>query len=132
MGLVDFDVLLFGPNYTVWGEAAVITLDDTTGTVIDTGADGEPLLAIDKTAGTEATFGGSSSRGNIDFSDIGVMTVIPAAKVRAIDLAGIDLADLRDATIALNGKTWTIMDHQLEPVTTGEGGGEVRLILEKA
>lgn len=123
MGLVDFDTLLYDPAYTVFGEAAVLTLKD-----------GFPqdLLVIDKTAGSAATFGGGHSRGNLDFSDVGVMTVIPAAMVRASDLAGIDLADLHLATITFNGKTWTVMDHQLAPATTGEGGGEIRLILEAA
>ncbi|RWC25909.1 MAG: hypothetical protein EOS27_27035 [Mesorhizobium sp.] len=132
MGLVDFGTLLLDPNYTVFGETAVLTLDDTAGTVIDKGADGEPLQVIDKTAGAAAGFGGSHSRGNLDFSDVNVLTVVPAAMVRAVDLATIDLAELRAATITFNGKAWTIMAHEMAPVTTGEDCGEIRLILETA
>lgn len=127
MGLVDFDTVLFNPIYTVFGDVAVLTLDDTAGTVIDTGANGEPLLAIDKTAGVVASLNGNDAGRNRFGAE--VETVALAAVVQAPDLASIDLADLRDATLLLNSKTWTVRGHLLQQSCNGPGTGEVMLLL---
>lgn len=103
---------------------AVLTLADTAGTEI-------PLRAIDKTVGLAAGFG-SYNRNGQHFSDVAVMTVRPSCMVRAADLVDVDLAGLRDASITFNGKTWRVVDHEPEPAPTGEGYGEIRLILEAA
>lgn len=89
------------------------------------------VRAIDKTVGLAAGFG-SHSRDGQHFSDMAVMTVSPHVMVKAIDLADVEPADLRDAEITFNGKTWRIMDHEPVPAPTGEGYGEIRLILEAA
>lgn len=112
---MDWQSLLYAPIYSVLGVPAVLTLDDTAGTTLD------DLTVIDGTSGTEVGFKGAD-----------VLTIRPTATVKAPDLATIDLADLRDATIAFNGKTWTIVDHMPIPAPTGEGQGEIRLILETA
>ncbi|MER9355556.1 hypothetical protein NKI61_20000 [Mesorhizobium sp. M0514] len=83
------------------------------------------LRAIDKTAGLVIE---GNEAGRNRFSSE-VQTVEPAAAVRATDLAGIDLADLRGASLEINGKTWTVRNHLLKPAPTGEGKGEVLLLL---
>lgn len=112
--MIDFGALLYGPIYGVLSVAATLTLNGTDGAVLE-------LTVVDKTAGAA-----------VDFKGADVMTIKPAAMVRATDLADVDLADLRDAAITFNGKTWTVMDHEMVPAPTGEGEGEIRLILEKA
>ncbi len=87
------------------------------------------LRAIDKTMGVE--LGGAKDQRNRFSSE--VETVEPGATVRAADLTGIDLADLRDASLEINGKTWIVRNHRMRPSPTGEGTGEVLLLLaEKA
>ncbi|MER9524120.1 hypothetical protein NKI96_11095 [Mesorhizobium sp. M0292] len=76
------------------------------------------LRAIDKTASKTISFQGA------DVLDIG-----PAAMVRAVDLADVDLADLRGASLEINGKTWTVRNHVLKPAPTGEAAGEILLML---
>ncbi|TIN76776.1 hypothetical protein [Mesorhizobium sp.] len=111
---MDYASLLYGPIYATLSVAATLTLDDTDGTTLE-------LTVLDKTAGAAVPFKGAD-----------VLTIKPAVMVRATELAEVDLADLRDATITFNGKTWTVMDHEMAPAPTGEGEGEIRLILEKA
>lgn len=89
------------------------------------------LRAIDKTTGIAAGFG-SHNRDGQHFSDMAVMTIRPHVMVKAIDLAEVDQANLRDAEITFNGKTWRVVDHEQVPAPTGEGYGEIRLILEAA
>lgn len=122
MGLVDFDALLYDPAYAVFGEDAVLTLADTAGTEIN-------LTAIDKTAGIVV---GANNRFNADRFNTEVDTIAPAAIVRAPDLAGVQLADLAQATLALNGKTWTVVNHAARPSPKGEAAGEILLILSEA
>lgn len=114
---MDYASLLYGPIYSVLGVEAVLTM-----------ACGDPpmtLTMIDKTAGVATNGGGRFS--------VEVETVAPAAAVQATDLAGIDLADLRGASLEINGKNWTVRNHMLKPNSNGEGKGEVWLILtEKA
>lgn len=112
MGLVDFDALLFGPTYEVFGEPAKLTVKD-----------GFPqdLTVIDKTEGIEVLDGPS------------VATILPAAVVRAALLAekGIAVADLPGASLSLNGKDWTVVRHGYAPSPQGEDKGEIRLILDE-
>ncbi|RWD05497.1 MAG: hypothetical protein EOS57_25650 [Mesorhizobium sp.] len=115
MGLVDFNTLLFDPVYTVLGEAATLTLDDTAGTTAD-------LSAIDETAGVEVLEGPS------------IATIRPAATVRTSELAekGIAVADLANAALTLNGKDWTVISHHYLPTPKGEVQAQIRLILEES
>jgi hypothetical protein len=110
---MDYASLLYGPIYGVLGVPAVLTL-----------CGGEPplaLTAIDKTAGVV-----------IGFKDADVETIRPAADVRAADLAGIDFSHLRNASLTMNGKDWTVANHAYIPAPTGEANGEIRLILEES
>ncbi|ESY72523.1 hypothetical protein X740_33210 [Mesorhizobium sp. LNHC221B00] len=92
---------------------AVLTLDGTDGLVIE-------LRAIDKT--NPAALG---------FKGVDVLDIKPAAMVRASDLADIELAALRNASIVFSGRTWTIRSHEIFPAPTGESKGEIRLILSE-
>ncbi|MER9937415.1 hypothetical protein [Mesorhizobium sp. M0088] len=77
------------------------------------------LRAIDKT-----------NPAALNFKGVDVLDIKPAAMVRAVDLAEVDPANLRNALIAFSGKTWTVKSHETVPAPTGEGYGEFRLILE--
>lgn len=104
--------LMYGPIYATLGVEAVLTV-----------ACGDPPMAltvIDKTAPAAINFKGAD-----------VLDVKPAAMVRATDLADVDKAKLRDATIRFNGKDWTIRSHEVIPAPTGEEQGEIRLILSE-
>ncbi|RWN11760.1 hypothetical protein [Mesorhizobium sp.] len=113
MGLIDFDALLYGPVHAILGDAeAELTL-----------ACGDPpvtLTVIDKTEGIEVLDGPS------------VATIWPAAVVRAALLAekGIAVESLPKASLRLNGKDWTVVQHSYAPSPQGEDKGEVRLLLE--
>jgi hypothetical protein len=60
-----------------------------------------------------------------------VETIRPTCRVRALDLvsASIDVADLPDGGITLNGQSWIIKATQMRPSPEGELAGEVMLIL---
>ncbi|MDX8513528.1 hypothetical protein [Mesorhizobium captivum] len=90
------------------------------------------LRVIDKTVGLAAGFGSGANRNNLHFSDVDVMTIRPHVMVKAVDLASFDPAILREAEITFNGKTWRVMDHEPASAPTGEGNGEIRLMLEAA
>jgi hypothetical protein len=107
---MDYQSLLYNPNYLIFGVEGTLTLPGTDGDVI-------VLAAIDKTSGVEV--GGSAD----------VQTILPAAVVRASELSSISLTDLEDATLVLNSKTWVVKSHMLKPSPKGEADGEVYLIL---
>jgi len=113
--MIDYASLLYGPVFDVLGVEAVLTLDLT---------DAEPvaLTVYDGTSGVEI---GDPAL---------VSTIRPVADVRATELAenSLSVAQLRHATLAFNGKSWTVMNHQYTAAPTGEGQGLVRLILEAA
>jgi len=113
---IDWDGLLYGPAAAVLGVTATFVLDDTDGTTFDLDD------VHDMTAG--ATTG----------RDVQLDTIRPAADVRAVALAaaGVTAEDLIEATLTMNGKDWTVKSMLPLPAPTGEGQGEVRLILEEA
>lgn len=78
------------------------------------------IRAIDKTMPKTISFQGGD-----------VLTIGPAAMVRAVDLADVDPADLRDSKLILNGKTWRVVNHQPVPAPTGEAGGEIMIMLSE-
>jgi hypothetical protein len=109
---VDYQALLYGPAYGVLGVAAVLHMGDPLGDV--------PITAIDKTAGLALN------------QAVDVQTVLPAATVRAPDLAaaGIALEDLDGKILTLNGKDWRVASLHPKPSPNGEGDGEIYLILD--
>ncbi|RWB85917.1 MAG: hypothetical protein EOQ52_20410 [Mesorhizobium sp.] len=106
MGLVDYDFLAYGPNYTIGGDAAVLTTTD-----------GFPLdvKVIDETAGVEV------------LDKASILTILPAVRLQASELAEKDIAaeTLAGATLAYKGD-WLVVSHQFL-----DGKYEVRLILEE-
>lgn len=110
--MVDFDALMLGPIYGSLGVPGVITLPDSRAFNV---------TVIDKSAGIEV---GTNAT---------VPTVAPAAAVRYSELnsIGLSLDDIVDATLAMNGFTWTIIDMKKNPNPTGEKAGDVFLILSQ-
>jgi hypothetical protein len=106
----DWTVDVLRPLYAEFGIPAVLQLDAGT----------FELTAIDLTAGTTLS------------GPVELETVRPAVMVLAGDLAdaGILVAQLDNGSVQLNGKSWSIIAHQLKPTTNGEGDGEVALMLE--
>jgi hypothetical protein len=108
----DWTGELLRPLYAEFGVPAVLRLD--TGTFDD-------MAAMDMTAGATLDGGGVS-----------LETVKPLALLIRGDLdeRGILLEQLDDGSITLNGKSWTIKAHRMQPSTNGEADGEVALMLE--
>ena len=106
---MDFDSLVNMPLFDVFGVPARITYFGTQ--FID-------LIAIDRTRGVE-----------IEDQNVGVISVRPVAAVRASALAGIDLVDIEDAIIELNGVTWRIKAVMERPTPFGAADGQIWLIL---
>ncbi len=107
---MDYQAILYGPIYRVFGVTATIQLE---------GGDPFDIVAIDNTDGVAV--------GN----SVDVQTVLPAAVVLMPDLAaqGVAPGELDDGLITLNGKTWTIDAHRARPSPNGEADGELYLIL---
>ena len=98
--------------YSVLGVDASITTEGSDGKQAD-------LTVIDKTTGE--VFG----------DGVTVESLKPACDVRAVELSDntIDLANLTNAAITFNGKTWTVTHHRMKP--SPAGNGEVRLFLSE-
>ncbi len=103
---------LLGPCYDEFASPAVLTLV----------AGAFDVPAIDDTKGVALA------------GPLGIETLTPVARVRAVDLAGlgVTVAQLDDQALALNGKSWKIIAHRMDPSPLGDTDGEVILILEKA
>lgn len=106
---MNFNDLVNGPIFAVFGVPAVLTYDG--GTVLE-------LIAVDKTKGVEV----ADNRLNI-------VSVAPVAALRAADLAGVDLGLLDGGSIALNGVTWRIHQVMERPTPYGAADGQIWLIL---
>lgn len=81
------------------------------------------LRAIDKTKGV--TVGG----------DVSLQTIVPIAQIRVAELPpALDLgAEIQDATIALNGRTWKVTNFKSLPVPDADPTqGELVLYLQLA
>jgi len=112
MGLIDWNLLLHGPAYTILSEQATITPVD---------AAPATLRVMDKTGGVEVS----------DGSGVDVGTVRPAAVLlkREMTESGLSTSDLEGATLALNGKTWLVKSWFPRPAPNGEADGEIWLIM---
>lgn len=116
---MDYASLLYDPVYSVLGVPATLTLEDERTFSV---------TVLDKTAGVEVG-GFQDNRERASYAT--VQTVLPAAVVRASEFAGIDLADLEDAALAFNGKTWRVKSYQPKPSPKGEADGELYLLLSE-
>lgn len=111
---------MYDAVYAHYGVEAVLTMPGTDGAVLE-------FTAIDITGGISV--GGdfrNASAGRFQ-SEIG--TLEPAASVRASDLADIDLEDLPEAELLINGTTWKVRGSAPKPSPNGEASGEVYLLL---
>lgn len=81
------------------------------------------VTVIDKTTGVAVD----------GLSQIGVQTVVPVAAVRCTELAekSIDPNGCDGGTIEFNDRQWKVSSHILKPAPTGEGKGEVYLLLSE-
>lgn len=112
--MVDYQTLLYDPNYLIIGEEATINLP--TGEVFT-------VTAVDKTSGIDV--------GN----DVTGQTILPAAAVRMAELRdlGLSVERLTDANakITINGFVWTVESYRMKPSPKGESDGEVYLLLSE-
>lgn len=102
--MLDFDALVLGPIYSTFGSPAVLTIGPIT----------HEIVVVDFTKGISVE----------DESGVGIQTIRPAVDVRRQTLTAlsVELDDLPDYSLTLNGAVWTIK-------TLIEGDVEVRLIL---
>jgi hypothetical protein len=109
---VDFQTLLYDPNYLIFGVEATITPRDS--------VTPHSVTVIDKTQGVEVVAGDSD-----------MQTIRPAARVRMqnITAAGLTRAMLRRASFVMNGKNWRIESSQPLASPNGENEGELMLLL---
>jgi len=114
---INYTKLLFGPVYQTLGVEMTFVLPPP-------GNEVYAIRGIDKTAGLEVSVEG----------DIGVQTVRPAAVLRMADLAAVALApdDLMDAIVDISGTSWKVRSYYPKPSPSGEGDGELYIILVDA
>lgn len=114
--MLDYQTLLFGPNYAQFGLPAILTLPDLSEANV---------TVIDKTA--EAIL-------PVQGGDVYLTTMQPAAILRAKELtdAGLDRTDLDGSTITFAGQAWRIESHLPRPAPSGELLGEYVLLLTEA
>jgi hypothetical protein len=106
---MNFDSLVNMPIFDVFGVPARISYGE------DAFLD---LVAIDRTRGVE-----------VEDLNVGIISVRPVAAVRAAALVGIDLADIEEGTITLNGVPWRIKSAMERQTPFGAADGQVWLIL---
>ena len=118
---ISFAKLLYRPIFDRMGVAAKLVL--ATGT-FDAMPNGTPLIALDKTVGVALPTGGG----------IILETVTPIAEFMVEDLTAIGVSkdDVDEGEVTLNGKTWTIKTHRMNPSHSGEADGTIFLELEGA
>jgi hypothetical protein len=107
---IDFDSLLLGPQYEVFGVDAVLTVNQTE----------HEIRAIDMTSGIEISAG-----------PLSMPTIRAAAFCKAADLAALELQpnELVDASLLINGTAYTIKNAAPKPGPNGKGTGEIMLTL---
>lgn len=116
---MDYDPM-YDAVYAHYGVEAVLTMPETDGAVLE-------FTAIDITGGVSV----GGAHGNVTAGGFRseIDTLEPAASVRAADLTDIDLEDLPEATLLINGKTWKVRGSAPKPSPNGEASGEVYLWL---
>ena len=106
-----FAVALFAPIHATFGVAAVLTVP---------GHVPLALTALDKTSGVTLAN---------DAGDVFGTTPVAEVLAGALSAAGIEVRDLRGATLALIGQTWTVDYGQVQPTPFGSTDGQVMLAL---
>lgn len=110
---IRFDELLYPALYNVWGNCSKITPKNKPYSL--------DLEVIDKSQGIEVS------------NDVGVKTLHPAATVRVsvLKAANLTRAELRDATLVMNGKSWRIEATEPLPTPNGESDGQIMMYLSE-
>lgn len=98
--------------YNALGVSATITLADSGETV--------SVTVIDKTGGITV----QERQGGV-----AVDTLRPACAVRVSELGSVAASELNGSDISVNGADWRIESHIPRPSPTGEGDGELYLVL---
>lgn len=109
---LNFSKLLYRPVFDRLGVHAQLNLASGTFNII----------ALDKTIGVALPQAGGTV----------LETLTPIAELMVSDVLalGIGLSDFDDQTITLNGKTWHIISHRLNPSNSGITDGTIYLQLE--
>lgn len=112
--MAAFGALLYGATFATFGTDAVLTTF---------GGSPVQIRVVDRTSGIR-----------LETGEVGVATVLPAAEFRAADLsaAGIALADLEDAILAMHGASWRIEQVLEKPTAGGSLDGIVSVVLSEA
>jgi hypothetical protein len=116
---INFATMLYRPIFDRLGIVAKLVL--ATGT-FDTMPNGTPLIALDKTMGVPLSVGSGTI----------LETVVPVVEFMMMDLTalGVSKGDLDGGEVTVNGKTWNVVSHRMNPSHSGEADGTVFLLLE--
>jgi hypothetical protein len=117
---IDFSGLLYEPIHDIFGVEAVITPV--------TSASPATLIVIDKTSGVPVPRAGQRFAGDPDVDTLGPAAVV---RVTALTDAGLTRADLRRASLTMNGQTYRIESTVPRSTPGGEADGEVYLMLSE-
>jgi hypothetical protein len=111
--MIDYSALLYDPSYSVFGVPATLT----------TGPSAVNITVIDDLKPKVEASGSVQTRG-----------VEPGAFARVPELnaMGIVIDDYIGATLAFNGRSWTVRNFDLIGNPNGEDAGEVRFLLKEA
>jgi hypothetical protein len=115
---IDYSALLYDPVYAELGVPATMTIAGGTAVEITVIDDTRPKVLPILTAATVAE----------------VRSVGPGAFARIYELTGkgIPRDDYMDATLAFNGRSWTVRSYEFRGSPMGENCGEVRFLLKEA
>lgn len=102
---------LYAPVYAAFGVTAELMI--VGGSVL------YELVMLDKTAGVEVQLQGAETT-----------SIRPAAVCRMADLSELELtpSDLRNASLSINGASWTVISYYPKPSPMGELDGELYMI----
>jgi hypothetical protein len=110
--MIDYNVTLYNPAYSILGVPATFTAASTAGSV--------ELIVIDDTRAKMQT-----SRG----ADVRSVGPGAFARIPELNAKGIARADYANATLSFSGRTWTVRSYEIRGSPNGEDLGEVRFFL---
>lgn len=124
MPLINYDKVLQTPLY------AVLSTDATITSSVNPSLGELAIKVVDKTRGVSLVNDYDRDR---DRQHTAIETVAPAAFLRVTELeaAGWTRSDLRRGTITMNGKSYRIESAKPQSTVSGEGQGELMLILSE-
>lgn len=113
---MQFRHVLYGPVYKVLGNDKPETMPVLTVLGVE-----YPINILNKTVGVDLA------------GDIDIETSRPMAAAMVGDILdqGLQLSDLDQAVLTMDGKNYEITSHKPAPTTSGEADGEVYMFLER-